>query len=127
MHSSRMRTARSLTISCSICWGGVPAAGGVPAPGGIPARRVYLPRGVPALGGRGCTCQAVYLPRRCTCLGDVPAPGSVPARGVPARGVPTQGGVPAQRGTCAGGVVPSGGVSTQGGTCPGTPLCVQNY
>ena len=31
MHSSRMRTARSLTIN-----GGLPARGGVPAQGGLP-------------------------------------------------------------------------------------------
>ena len=56
MHSSRMPTARSLTIVGfglgGACPGGVPAWGGVPAQGG-------------------------------TCLGGA-CPGGVPARGVPA-------------------------------------------
>ena len=56
-----MRTAHSLTVSCSICQGvylgggGVPAwggvylpKGGVPTRWGVPARGVYLPGGVPA-------------------------------------------------------------------------------
>ena len=62
MHSSRIRTARSLTM------------------GGVPAREVYLPRGVYLPGGctcpvwgvylpGGCTCQGVYLPGGCICLG----------------------------------------------------------
>ena len=86
MHSSRMRTARLLTVSRhALFGGGVPAQGGctwpgvylprgVPAQGGVPAwgylpRGVYLPGGVPAWGvylpgGWGCTC-----PGECTCLG----------------------------------------------------------
>ena len=44
MHSSRMLTARALTIG----------GGGVYLPGGVPARGVYLPGGIPAWG--------VYLP-----------------------------------------------------------------
>ena len=79
MHSSRMRTARSFTIS---------------------RRGVYLPR--------GCTCRGylpgvylpkwVYLPGGCTCLGAVPAQVGVPAQGdVPAWGLYLpMGGVPAQ-------------------------------
>ena len=49
MHSSRMRTARALTIG----WGGVPARGGIPAWG------VYLPGGLPA---QGCTCPGTPPP-----------------------------------------------------------------
>ena len=65
MHSSRMRTARLLTISQHALLGGVPAQEGT-SPGGVPAWG-----GVPA---RGCTCL-----------------GGVPARGVPAEGgVPGQ-------------------------------------
>ena len=96
MHSSRMRTARLLTVfqhallgggylpgggrctclgvyllgeeGCT-CLGGVPAQGDVPVQGDVPAQGVYLPR--------GCTFPGVYLPRGCT------FPGGVPARGVP--------------------------------------------
>ena len=47
MHSSRMRTARALTIGRGVYL----PRGDVPA-GGIPATGVYLPRrGVPAQGG----------------------------------------------------------------------------
>ena len=69
MHSSRMRTARTLTIG-----GGVYLPRGVCLPrrctctGGVPAQGVYLPggSGVPAQGGvpvQGGTCPGrVYLP-----------------------------------------------------------------
>ena len=86
MHSSRMCTARSLTIG-GTCPGGVPAWGGCTCwgvcicsgmyllrgftcPEGVPAQGVYLPGGecVPAQGG------CVYLP------GDVPAQGDLPPR-----------------------------------------------
>ena len=60
MHSSRMRTARLLTVSQHALPGGVPA-GGVPAQG-----RCTCQWGVPAQGG-------VYLPGGCTCPGVVPA------------------------------------------------------
>ena len=69
MHSSRMCTTHSFTVSGGACPGGVPAQGGA-CPGGC------LPRG-------GC------LPMGGGCL-----PGRVPAWGVPAWGVPAQGGVP---------------------------------
>ena len=94
MHSSRMHTARLLTISQHAL------------PGGIPAQGVYLPGGCTCLGG--VPVWEVYMPRGwCTCLGGCTCP-----RGVylTKGGVPTQGGVPAQ-----------GGVPTWGGTCPGTP------
>ena len=66
MHSSRMCTARLLTVS-----------------------QHALP-GVPV---RGCTCPGVpawgmYMPGGCTCLGDVPV-GGVPAGGVPAQVLPS--------------------------------------
>ena len=52
MHSSRMRSARSLTrggVPARGVYlpGGVPARGEVPAQGGVPAQGVYLPGGVP--------------------------------------------------------------------------------
>ena len=53
MHSSRMRTARSLTIMGGVPAQGVSAQGGVPAQGGVylaRARGMYLPGGVPAQG-----------------------------------------------------------------------------
>ena len=56
MHSSRMRTARSLTR-------GVPARGGCVPAQGVPARGVYL--------------WGVYLPEGCTCPGGVPTQGGV--------------------------------------------------
>ena len=60
MHSSRMRTARLLTMSqYALSGGGVPAWEGCVPAGGVPAQGVYLPRGVPAEGG--------------TCPGGVPA------------------------------------------------------
>ena len=64
MHSSRMRTARTLTI---VWGGGVPTEGGVPAQGvpwgvpvqgGVPSQGVCLPMG--AAWGRGG-----YLSRGC--------------------------------------------------------------
>ena len=92
LHSSRMRTARLLTV----CRGGGYLPGGVPAQGGgvYRPRGVYLPKGVYLL--RECTClgvylpSGVYLPRGCTCPWGVPAHGGtrctylgvVPAWGV---------------------------------------------
>ena len=90
MHSSRMRTARLLTISQHAMLGG----GGW----GVPARGVYLPGGVPAQG------RGVYLPRGgwCTCMGrgcTCPEEGGIPAWGggiylpgvyLPGVGVPDQ-------------------------------------
>ena len=79
MHSSRMRTARSLTVSHSICRGaylpGVPAWGGLylaevcTCQGGVPAQDWYLPG--------GCTSPWGYLAvgEGCTCQGGVPAQG----------------------------------------------------
>ena len=89
MHSSKIRTARLLTIYQHVLhrgcvypimhWAGGcvsqhelgrgVSAQGVSAQGGVPAQGVYLPRGVPAMGctylGGGCTCLGVYLPRGC--------------------------------------------------------------
>ena len=87
MHSSRMRTARSLTRSRSICWGGGTCTGCVYLPVGctclgcVPALGVYLPG--------GCTCPGGW-----TCLRSVPSrvgcicPGGVTCLGVPAQVLP---------------------------------------
>ena len=75
MHSSKMRTARLLTVSQHALLGGVPAPGG-----GVLTRSVYLP--------------GVYLPG-----GYLPWWGCVPAQGVCTW---PGGGVPAQEGTCPG-------------------------
>ena len=72
MHSSRMRTGRSLTVCCNplpggSAWsgegggGGLPGRGGLPGPGGLLGRGVCLVRGgspcwgvLPGLGGSPC-------------------------------------------------------------------------
>ena len=104
MHSSSMRTARSLTMGgvylprgCT-CPGGCTVWGctclGVYLPRGVPARGMYLPKGgIPAL--RVCTCLGVPALRVCTCLG-VPAQGGVPVQGVPDQLRDTCPGGPAQ-------------------------------
>ena len=84
MHSSRMRTGRSLTI----CWHLLPGGGGVSLPGGLPAQG-----GSPCLGG-------FSLPGGGVCSGGLPAGGfSLPGGVLPARGCsPCPGGVlPARR------------------------------
>ena len=96
MHSSRVGTARLLTVSQHAvgvpAWGVYLPRGGCTCPGGVPAwERVYLPGDVPAWG---FTCLGVYLP------------------GVPIKGVYLAG-----RYTCRG-YLP-GGVPAQGCTCPG--------
>ena len=79
MHSSRMRTARSLTVSRSTCQGvylpGGTCSGECTCPG------VYLPGRLPAWGV--CTCPGVYLPWGyllvgCTCPGVGICPGAPP-------------------------------------------------
>ena len=114
MHSSRMRTGRSLTV-----FRGLLVLGGVYLPEwGVPARGVYLP-------GRGCTCQRGV---GCTCQGGVPAWGVYLPRGVPGRGCTCWGGtcqrghrVPARGGcTCPGGVPAQEGYlakKKRGGRC----------
>ena len=53
MHSSRMRTGRSLTVCWRLLPGGV-WSGGVSAPGGVPSPGVCAwSGGVPGLGGSG--------------------------------------------------------------------------
>ena len=100
MHSSRMRTARSLTASCSICWGrggahgrGVHAQGGMhtwgccvslvsggcACLGGIHDQGVHMPGGMCAqwvcmpggMHAQGCAC----MPRGCACWGGMCAGG----------------------------------------------------
>ena len=105
MHSSRMRTGRTLTLFRSLLFpgGGLPAQGGCTCQGGV-----YLPGGC-TCPGEGVPARGVYLPRgECTCQGDVPATcqGGVLAQGVPA----WEGGVPAW-----------GVVDLPGGAWSGTP------
>ena len=103
LHSSRMRTARVLTVSLSMLCGR----------GCTWSRGVYLvPGGVPGPGGctwsRGCTWSGgVYL-----VPGGVPGPGGCTWSG----DVPGLGGVPGPDG---------GGVTGPGGS--GTPPCEQNH
>ena len=93
MHSSRMRTGRSLTV----CWGVLPTGGSLP--GGSPCWGVSLP-------GEG-----VSLPSW------VSLPVGSPCRGVlPARGSPCPGGSPCLGGLRARGVLPARGVSLPGGS-----------
>ena len=74
MHSSRMRTAHLLTVSCSIRWGG---GAGVSAWGCLPGG--CLPRGCLP---RGCLPSG-RLPRGCrVCLGGLSAKGGVCQGGV---------------------------------------------
>ena len=55
MHSSRMRTGRSLTVCWSLLPGGVSAPGGcVSGPGGLSARGVSVPGGICSRGGGVC-------------------------------------------------------------------------
>ena len=106
MHSSRMRTGRSLTV----CQGGVSLPGVVSLPGGSPCRGV-----LPAMGGHSPCWRrefslpgGVSLPGGSPCLGGLPAWGGCPCLGgLPARwGLPTQGGILAR------------GVSLPGGGSP---------
>ena len=59
MHSSRMRTGRSLTVCWSLLPGGVCSGGvsaqGVSAPGGVCSRGCLLPGGVCSRGGGVCS------------------------------------------------------------------------
>ena len=70
MHSSRMRTARSLTVYCSLLpggggtfWGGVSAPGGVPGPGCVPGLGGSVPGGCVLPGGVGVWPGGVSAPR----------------------------------------------------------------
>ena len=102
MHSSRMRTGRSLTVCRSLLPGG----------GGSVPRGCLLPGGVSALGGLlpagvcsgGCLLRGVSGPRGCLLRGTV----------------------------CSGGVCSGRGVSALGGCIPActeadTPPCGQNH
>ena len=94
MHSSRMRTGRSMTVcrggllaGGSPCWGvslpggGFFLPGGFPCQGGLPARGVSPLGGPPCQGGLpargGSHCRGVSL------RGDLPARGVLPARDPP--------------------------------------------
>ena len=88
MHSSRMRTGRSLTVCCSLLAGGwgVPGLGGVPGSGGllsggclvwgrgVPGRGGLLPEGGGLLWGGAwsggvCSWGGVSAPRGCLLRG----------------------------------------------------------
>ena len=75
MHSSRMRTGRSLTVCCSLLPGGVlPAGGGSPCQGGLPGLGGFLPDLGGGLPGPGGVCLVRGgLPG----LGGLPGPGEV--------------------------------------------------
>ena len=101
MHSSRMRTGRSLTVCCSLLPGGeVCLVWGVSAPGGV----CLVPRGcLPGPGGPGgvcLVCGGVCLVRGGVCLvwGGLPGWGGLLPGGVSA---------------WSGGVVCSGGLVSQ--------------
>ena len=79
MHSSRMRTARLLTVSLHALLGGVPTWRVVPARGGTCPGGVPTQEGVPAQGG--VPAWVVYLPRG-VLVAWVPAQGDIPAQGV---------------------------------------------
>ena len=122
MHSSRMRTGRSLTVCCSLLPGG---EGGMPGPGGF-----SLPGG--GLPGWGVCLVCGGLPGPGGCL---PGPGGVlPARGVSAW---SQGGLPAGGVCLVRGALPGLGqfslpgvvVSawSQGGLRRHPPPCEQNH
>ena len=87
MHSSRMRTGRSLTVCQSLLPGGVSAQGGClfPAGGGV-----SVPRGVSALGGLllwgcllwgGCLLRGVSAPGGFVCSGGCLLQGGLSAPG----------------------------------------------
>ena len=117
LHSSRMRTSRSLTVSPSMLLWGVSALGGIcsrgyllrrSAPGGclLPARCLFLGVSAP----RGCLLWEV------SALGGVCSRGvSAPGGGCLLRGLSAPGGV------CSGGCIPA---STEADT---PPPCEQNH
>ena len=101
MHSSRMRTGRSLTVCRSLLPGGSAAGGS-------------------ALGGcllQGCLLQGGVCPGGCLLWG-VCSGGGCLLQGVSALGVSALGGV------CSGGVC-SGGCLLQGGSAPREAFCHQ--
>ena len=129
MHSSRMRTGRSLTVCCSLLPGG-----DLPGPGGFS----LVWGGVPGPGGSPWSGEGWGV---CLVLGGVfslvPGGGALPAGGAAVclvrGGSPWSGGVPAWSGEVlpgpgGGGSPWSGGVSawSRGGS-PETPPCEQNH
>ena len=123
MHSSRMRTGRSLTVCRSllpggegrVCFGGVSSARGV-CSGGFLLQGVCS-RGVSAAGGSAAG--------GCLFLGGVSAPRgwSLPLGGVCSRGVCSQGGL-LPGGVCSWGVSAPGDVCSQGvGVCSPGGVC----
>ena len=104
MHSSRMRTGRSLTVCSSLLPGGVCSrgvsalGGGGSAPGGICSQGVSAPRGSPCPGGVLPAEEEGFLPAWGVSLpgGLLPGEGGLLLGGfsppggrvLPARGVP---------------------------------------
>ena len=86
MHSSRMRTGRSLTV----CWSLLPGGVCVSAPGGVSALGGFLPWGVSAPGGMSAP-RGVSAPRGGICSWGV---------GVCSGGCLLLGGMSAPRGVC---------------------------
>ena len=129
MHSTRMRTGRSLTIHRSLLPGGWGGGGclfllrGCLPPGGV------CSLGVSALGGGGCLLPGGVCSWGVSALGGVSAPGGVCSGGCLLLGVSASGG----GGVCSGGCLLQGGsalggvcswgVSAQGGC--GIPACTE--
>ena len=63
MHSSRMHTARSLTVSRSIQWGGGAAGGELPTPSGCKPPRCRLPLDADPPGSRQTGVKTITLPQ----------------------------------------------------------------
>ena len=118
MHSSRMRTGRSLTVCRSLLPGGVSAPGGEESAGGVSA-----PEGCLLWGG---VCSwGVSTPGGCLLLGvcGLFPGGSVCSQGgVYSSGVSAPGGVSALGGCVHRGCLLWG--SAQGGVCSGGVVCL---
>ena len=111
LHSSRMRTAHTLTVSPSmLCAGGVSAPGGclLQGVGGVYSGGVYS-GGVYSQGG---VCSG-----GCLLLGGVCSRGCLLQEGVCSRGVSAPGGCLLQGGVCSRGVSAPGGCLLLGGVC----------
>ena len=116
MHSSRMRTGRSLTVCCSLVPGGVClfrgvsgwSGGGLLGGGG---------GGVSAWSGGVCLLQGgLPAPGVCLVWGGLPGPGGSALVCLPGGSAWSQGGLPGL-----------GGFSLPEGGLPGDPPCEQNH
>ena len=111
MHSSRMRTGRSLTICRSLLPEGGVCSEGCLLPGGVCSWGAVCSQG--GLLPGGCLLQGVSASGGYLLLGGVSAPGGLSASG---------GGVCSRRGVCSQGVCASGGCLLLGGVCSGRCL-----